>query len=81
MKEELPADVQAARAATALQLGFSGLEEMEAWEAAGSPTFRCSNERCLWTGLWSRTTCLHCGYPLVETGRLFTPKDVESGGG
>lgn len=72
-EEQKPQQLQD-RASLAIELGFSSLEEMEAWEAAGSPTLACSNEKCGWTGLWPMETCLHCGWPLVETGRIFKPE-------
>jgi ribosomal protein L37E len=48
-------------------LGFASLEELNAWHAAGSPHYLCSNPQCGRLGFWPAKVCLHCGFPLLET--------------
>jgi hypothetical protein len=47
-------------------LGFASVEDFRAWTAAGSPTGRCSNERCWRPAFWSdlEAPCKHCGSPI-----------------
>lgn len=50
----------------AADLGFKSIEDFKAWTAAGSPTGRCSNERCWRPAFWPdlKKPCQHCGRPI-----------------
>jgi hypothetical protein len=44
-------------------LGFKSVEDFRAWEAAGSPSGRCSNPHCWRPAFWPNLEkpCPHCG--------------------
>lgn len=48
------------------QLGFKSVEELRQWNAAGSPTGRCSNGHCWRPAFWPDLDkpCKYCGSPI-----------------
>lgn len=50
----------------ATDLGFKSVEDFRAWMDAGSPTGRCSNERCWRPAFWPDLDkpCRYCGSPI-----------------
>lgn len=50
-------------AEVATDLGFASLADFKAWEAAGSPSGRCSNGQCWRPAFWPHLNepCKHCG--------------------